>query len=223
MEAKFTITSREDLVYEAIKEKILKGELKPNQTLNQSEIAHTYGVSIIPVRTAISRLVTEGLLVQDPYHSPQVPALSKDELQEVLLISKNLEILATRQAIPHIGPQALEELHQILSRMQAALDEGELLEYGYINRDFHMAIYRNAGLARLERMIGDLWNQADINSYRAMFDLVPDMADHAQAQHVQLLELIEAKDVEAAAELMAAHKEYSRQAFLIAFDNLNDS
>jgi len=223
MEAKFTITSREDLVYEAIREKILKGEFKPNQTLNQSEIGHTYGVSIIPVRTAISRLVTEGLLVQDPYHSPQVPALSKEELQEVLLISKNLEILATRQAIPHIGPQAREELRSILRRMRAALDDGELLEYGHINRDFHMAIYRNAGLPRLERMIGDLWNQADINSYRAMFDLVPELAEHAQDEHVQLLELIEAKDVEAAADLMAAHKEYSRQAFLIAFDNMSDS
>ena len=223
MEAKFTITSREDLVYEAIREKILKGEFKPNQTLNQSEIGHTYGVSIIPVRTAISRLVTEGLLVQDPYHSPQVPALSKEELQEVLLICMNLEILAIRQAIPHIGPQALEELRRILNRMQAALDEGELLEYGHINRDFHMAIYRNAGLPRLERMIGDLWNQADINSYRAMFDLVPELAEHAQAEHVQLLELIEAKDVEAAAGLMAAHKEYSGKAFLITFDNMSGS
>lgn len=220
---KINIASREDLVYEAIKDSILRGEFKPSEVVNQSVIARQLGVSVIPVRAAISRLVAEGLLSQDPYHSAQVPALTKAELDEVLLISKTLEMLATRQAVPHIGTKDMEVLHELYLEMGRAMKAGELLEFGRLNREFHAAIYARCHLPRLRQMIADLWNMADINRYHAMFDLVPEMAAHAQAEHEQLLHFIETQQVEAAVNLVEAHKEYSRKCFLIAFENLKAS
>src|SRR5687768_2584575 len=112
LRTKLNITSREDQVYEAIKESILRGDFKPNEVVSQSEIARQLGVSIIPVRSAMSRLLAEGLLSQDPYHSPQVSALTQAELEEVLFIAMHLEILATREAIPFIGLGEMEKLHR---------------------------------------------------------------------------------------------------------------
>jgi DNA-binding GntR family transcriptional regulator len=82
-----------------------------------------------------------------------------------------------------------------------------------------MAIYQNCPFPRLRQMIADLWDKADINKFRAMFDLVPDLAGHTQADHIRLLELIETGQVEEAVKLMEAHKTYSRNCFLIAFEH----
>lgn len=217
---KFIVSSREELVYEAIKDSILKGEYKPKETVNQSEVARQLGVSIIPVRSAISRLIAEGLLSQESYHSAQVSALSKQELEEVLFISLNLETLATREAVPHIGPAEVEKLKRLLDEMDAALEKNELLEYGYLNRAFHRTIYENCPYPRLRQMITDLWNVADIHRYRAMFDLVPELAGHSQDEHRRLVGLIEAGQVDEAVRLMEDHKAYSRNCYLVAFEEL---
>ena len=70
-------------------------------------------------------------------------------------------------------------------------------------------------------MICDLWNMADIHRYRAMFDLVPEMAERAQSDHARLLELIAAGQSDEAVALLEAHKQYSRTCFLLAFEELN--
>jgi len=64
--------SREDFAYDSIKEAILSGELLPNQKISLSDLANKLGISIIPVNSAVGRLVAEGLVRQDPHHSPYV-------------------------------------------------------------------------------------------------------------------------------------------------------
>lgn len=221
LQSKMIIASREELVYQAIKDGILRGDFKPNEALNQADIARQLGVSVIPVRSAISRLAAEGLLSQDAYHSPKVSALSRMELEEVLLIGMQLEILALRQAVSRITAEDLPPLRQLLADMDAAVEQGRMEEFGYLNRDFHMAIYAHAPLPRLRQMIRDLWNMADIHRYRAMFDLVPEMAERAQSDHARLLELIAARQSDEAVALLEAHKQYSRSCFLLAFEELN--
>jgi DNA-binding GntR family transcriptional regulator len=214
------IPSREDLVYEALKDSILSGQFKPSEVINQTDLARQLGVSIIPVRTAISRLVTEGLLTQDSYHSPQVSALSKGELEEILVICMQLEILAMKEAIPHIGPRELEPLQSLLEEMSTSIQQGDLTQYGNLNRQFHMAIYEHCPYPRLRQMIADLWTKVDINQYRSMYDLVPDLARHTQEDHVRLLHLIETQQVNEAVQLMEEHKRYSRNGFLTTFSYL---
>ena len=212
--------SREDLVYEALKESILSGQFKPSEVINQSEIAQQIGTSIIPVRTAISRLVAEGLLTQDPYHSPQVSALSKDDLEEILVIGMHLEVLAIREAIPHIGPIEIEKLRTFLDEMSTAVRRGDLQNYGSLNRQFHMAIYEYCPYPRLRQMIADLWTKVDMNQYQTMYDLVPDLAGHTQEDHERLLQLIEEQRGEDAVRLLEEHKRFSRQGFLATFEQI---
>jgi DNA-binding GntR family transcriptional regulator len=209
--------SREDLVYDAIKESILNGQFRPSEVINQSEIAQQIGVSIIPVRTAISRLVSEGLLTQDPYHSPQVSALSKKDLEEVLVICMHLEIVAIREAIPHIGPVELDSLRAVLDKMTASVQRNDLQDYGNLTRQFHMSIYEHCPYPRLRQMITDLWTKVDINQYRTMYDLVPDLAHHTQEDYQRIFHLIETHQVDEAVRLMEEHERFSRNSFLAAF------
>ncbi len=205
-----TPPSREDYAYEAIKEAILSGELLPNQKISLSGLARDLRVSIIPVNNAVRRLTSEGLITQDPHHSPFVNEFSSETLNEVLTIRYHLEKLALREAIPNIGPKEIKELQEIVDELDIAIQENDMHQYGILNRALHMKIYSYGPFPMLCEMINDLWNKAELNRCRSVFALVPHMAEHSQGEHIEMLHLIENKDVEAVIEVLNRHKNYSR-------------
>jgi len=206
--------SREDFVYEALREAILGGSLKPGQTLSQVHIAEQLGVSASPVRTAVSRLAVEGLMVSEPHRSPRVSDLSKESLDEILVIRMHLEELAAQLAIPRLTESHLVKLHSLMQEMKEALDAHENRRYGVLNKEFHLRIYEACQYPLLCDMIRDLWDKSDMCRSRAMFSLVPGLAEISHAEHLQLLELIEANQTDSAVALLKAHKTRAREMFL---------
>ncbi len=212
--------SREDFAYDAIKEAILSGELLPNQKISLTDLAKNLGVSIIPVNNAVRRLTSEGLIKQDPHHSPYVEEFSSKAVSEVLIIRYHMEELALREAMPHIGEDEIKILRTYINQMSEAVQQKDIHTYGVINRAFHMTMYSYSCLPMLCEMINDLWNKAELNRCRSVFSLVPNMAEHSLSDHVQILDLIEKKDTEAAVEVLKSHKNYSRVKLLEALENL---
>lgn len=214
--------SREDFAYEAIKEAILDGELLPNQKISLTALAQSLGVSIIPVNNAVRRLTSEGLIKQDPHHSPYVEEFSSTATNEVLIIRYHLEELALRESVLKIDAAGLVKLRAYIEQMRDALQSKDNHTYGKINRAFHMAIYEFSGLPLLMTMIDDLWNKAELNRCRSVFSLVPNMAEHSFEEHLALLESIENRDVEAALENLRKHKHYSRVKLLESLESLDN-
>jgi len=212
--------SREDFAYESIKEAIVSGELLPNQKVSLTELAKKLGVSIIPVNSAVSRLASEGLIRQDPHHSPYVEEFSSKTVEEVLTIRYHLEELALREAIPFIDTQEIEKLRGLLSQMDAADKTNDAHLFGQLNRSFHMEIYAQSPYKMLCDMINDLWNKAELNRCRSVFHLVPNMMAHSQADHRTILDLIEQKKTEEAVEILNKHKNYSRVKLLEALEKI---
>lgn len=206
--------SREDFVYEALKEAILGGSLPPGQTLSQVHIAEQLGVSASPVRTAVSRLAAEGLMVSEPHRSPRVSGLSKESLEEILIIRMHLEELAAQLAIPRLTKSHLMELHSLMQDMKEALDAHDNHRYGVLNKEFHLRMYKACQYPLLYDMIRDLWDKSDMCRSRSMFSLVPGLAEVSHAEHLQLLELIEANLTDSAVVLLKAHKTGAREMFL---------
>lgn len=202
--------SRESFVYATLREQILSGKLKPGDTINQSDVAGNLGVSSIPVRAAIGRLLTEGLLTQKPHHSPQVSELSTDALAELLAIRMHLEVMATELAVPRIGSDGMATLIPLVDEMGAALSAGELYRFGSLNRQFHLAICRFCPYPLLVQMIKDLWDKADIQRSRTVFVLVPGLAATSHQEHLQLLKYIQKKQTKEATDLLRRHKLRSR-------------
>lgn len=207
-------TSKEEFVYEALKEAILSGQLKPGDALVQTDLAHSLGVSPIPVRSAISRLAAEGLVSQSPYRSPQVSELSPEGLQEILMIRMHLELVATREALPHVSPECLADLRSLVHEMGEALRKCEYHRYGGLNKAFHLRLYDACPYPMLKQMIRDLWDNSDRHRSRTMFVVLPELAQRSQQDHLRLLELIEAGDTDAAVALMSEHKTRAREQFV---------
>lgn len=215
-------TSKEDFVYETLKEAILSGRLKPGDSLVQTEIAKQLGVSHIPIRAAIQRLAVEELVEVELHHSPKVSKLTTEDLYEALLVRMHLEALAAREAFPHVDAKRLEQLWRMVEDMEAALEAEQFHEYGTLNKAFHLALYDACPYPLLKRMITDLWNNTGRHRSRAIFAIAPHLARQSQADHVALLKLIETREFDQASALLEAHKERARQAFLNASTEATD-
>lgn len=205
---------KEEFAYETIKEAILSGELVPNQQISLSGLAKELGVSIIPVNHAIRRLISEGLVRQDPHHSPYVEEFSPDIVEDILSVRYCLEELAMREAIPNINAKEMQQLRSLKAQLDQKIEEEDMHAYGIGNREFHMKIYSYGPNKLLYELIDDLWNKAELNRSRSVFVIIAGMAQHSKKDHDALLDLIEKKKVDEAIQFLHQHREYSRKKLL---------
>ena len=109
-----------DVVFETLRQKILKGELKPGERLIEVALAQRLGVSRTPVREAIHKLEQEGLVVMAPRKGAQVATISAQSVRDVLEVRKAMECLAVCLAISRITPQERIALRQAEEAFAAA-------------------------------------------------------------------------------------------------------
>jgi len=124
--------------YNAIKEMIMEGSLKPGEKLVQEQIAQNLGISRTPVMHALRILEAEGLLTINPRTKVMhVRDLSQEELVTIFEIRLCIEPLATRYACQVITDEAVEELKKSFTTAFKTLDEKE---YRRIDNKFHIYI-----------------------------------------------------------------------------------
>lgn len=207
-------SSKEDYAYEQLREGILSGVFSSGETLVQTQIAHKLGISAIPVRAAITRLIAEGLVTRAPHRPPQVAKPAIKELKEASLIRMHLETLALREAIPRMTREHLMQVRRVLRELDVTLENRDMPRFGLLNRRFHLLIYEPCSHRLLLQMITDLWDKTDRYHSRTMFSVIPHLAEQSQADHRRLVELIEKGATDDAVKLLEEHKARARRAFL---------
>lgn len=190
-----------------IRDRILSGELAGGVPLRQERIAEEFGVSHIPVREALSRLEAEGLVRREPHRGCVVSQVSLADLEESLEIRIALEVRALRLAVPNMRPADFAEAERILERYAAARAPAQWTER---NLDFHLALYRAAGLPKLTRMIEDLIRGAE--RYVRVYVSTVRGLDEPHREHQEILEACRKRDADRAAGLLEAHIEKTRTA-----------
>ena len=103
MESNFNVSMNEylplrDVVFNTLRQAILRGELKPGERLMEIQLANKLGVSRTPVREAIRKLELEGLVLMIPRKGAEVADISEKSLRDVLEVREALEELAVRLA-----------------------------------------------------------------------------------------------------------------------------
>ena len=91
-----------DVVFNTLRQAILRGELKPGERLMEIRLANQLGVSRTPIREAIRMLELEGLVIMIPRKGAQVAQITEKDLNDVLEVRLGLEELATRFACERI-------------------------------------------------------------------------------------------------------------------------
>lgn len=193
--------SRTLVVLEAIKHAILAGELRPGQSLVETDLAQVLGVSKTPVREALKTLAGAGLVTMSPYKGAAVRTVDDDLARSVYDMRLLLEPEAVRRSVA--PPLATWDLaRQALARSDAATDPAER---SLANRDFHRELYASCGNALLIKVLDDLRDQTALVS-AAAWRQAPTW-EHEAAEHRSVLAAAEAGDAERAASLLRTHIE----------------
>jgi len=147
-----------DLIADALRDEIRRGELLPTQALRQEELAERFGVSRLPVRDALLRLEAEGLVVVYPNRGAFVVEFSADEVREIYDLRLLLEVDALQRAVPEMREADLE-------RIERACDTAERgavgPAWGELDRAFHQALYAPSARPRQLAMIEGLRGTVD--------------------------------------------------------------
>ncbi len=205
--------SKEQYAYERIREAIFSGEFAAGETLVQTRIAVKLGVSVIPVRAAIRRLMSEGHIVQEHHHPPKVAKMAITDLEETRLVREHLEAWAIKEAVPRIESSQLKVIAEHLSELDTALHNNDMPQFASLNKRFHLTIYQACPYRLVFQMIRDLWERTDRYGFRAMFSLIPHLAQQSQADHQRLVKAIEQGAAEEAARLIVEHNSRARRVY----------
>lgn len=195
--------SLSDTVRAAIEKSFLEGAILPGQVFDERSLAEKYGVSRTPVREAILRLVSLGLLQVLPRAGVVVPRLSIKELLSLLEMLAELEGTCARFAAKRMEGPERTALREAFHACEAAVGAGDAVGYKAANSRFHEIIYagsKNDWAAAQVRAL-----RLRCTSYqRSRFDL-PGRLERSLREHAAVLQCIEAGDEEGARQAMIEH------------------
>ena len=219
--------TKEEYAYRVLREAILNGSFAPGDKLVMDHLSKEMHVSPIPIRGALQRLQTEGLVEITPHSGAVVSPISPDEIGEIFWLLEALEGLAFRAAAARLTAEELAELRGRLAEMDqtaAALlaaqqapqasDFNERLEAWAASNDrFHRRVADFSGMKLLPELTGrvlDQWTRLR----RSFRPTLAARVASAQAEHRQMIDLLAEGDAEALAALAVEHNRSARQAYL---------
>ena len=175
-----------EVVFNTLRQAILKGELKPGERLMEIALAEKLGVSRTPIREAMRKLELEGLVVMVPRRGAQVANITEKDLNDVLEVRITLENMAIEKACANMTDADIRKLEQAAEVFQTSTAEGDLVKMAEADVNFHEVIYEAADRNRLVK------------------------------EHEKITRALKERDVKAAQELSFEHLENQRMGIIQA-------
>ncbi|NUP52459.1 MAG: GntR family transcriptional regulator [Catenulispora sp.] len=194
----------QQFVLAEVRRAITSGELRPGAAIRQEALAERLEVSRVPLREALKTLEGEGLVVYRAHRGYRVAELSMADLREVYRLRELLEAEAIRAAVLLLTDAVFADLEAAQAVVEKAADEGAVEEMARANRRFHFTLFEAAGMPRLVRIIGTLWDSTD--AYRSLYYAGEENRRHVVAEHRAALAALRAGDAEGAVRWFDRHR-----------------
>lgn len=123
--------------YRVLKRAIIRGELTPNSKLILSEIAKSLGISNTPIREAVNKLASEGLVTIVPNKGIIVKEINIDDFQEILQVRAFLDGLIAKLSVEKITDKEIDNMMEITHEMEQCVKEDDRLTYNDLDIKFH--------------------------------------------------------------------------------------
>ncbi|GAA3528986.1 GntR family transcriptional regulator [Amycolatopsis ultiminotia] len=186
----------------AIRSMILSGELLPGQKVQQAALAEALGVSRIPVREALSRLQSEGIVEHKSNTGYTVARFNSEDLAELYLMRRLLETELVKSAdLARVDVAAMRKLH---TEMVAAARAQDPEEFQRLNRQFHFAIFDASPLTLVRQELQRLWYMSDF--YRSLYLYELETTQRLVAEHKAIIDVVKAQDSKRLLRELDAHR-----------------
>lgn len=192
-----------DVVFNTLREAILRGDLVPGERLMELQLAAKLGVSRTPIREAIRMLEQEGLAITIPRKGAIVAGMTEKDMQDVLEIREALEELSVQVACDKITEEEIAELQKNMKNFEHSLKSGDLKKMAQADVEFHDVIYRATDNPKLISMLNNLREQM----YRYRVEYLKNPQNHEQLlkEHEAIYKGIVEKDKDAVTEMIRKH------------------
>ncbi len=204
-----------DKAYELLRQRVVSGNYKPGTQLKEEPLARELGLSRTPVRTALKRLVEDGLATANVGQGIHVVAWTDWDIEETFQLRLLLEPYAASLSAERGGDELLMILRKSNDEMAAAIKEGGIGSIEKVqaaNRSFHHALLDGAGSSRLRSMLETIIDMPII--VRSFYLYTPAELEQSLHHHQDLTLAIEARDGEMARQVMQLHLRMSHHRFM---------
>jgi len=192
-----------DVVFNTLREAILRGDLHPGERLMEISLAQKLGVSRTPIREAIRMLEQEGLAVTIPRRGAMVAGMTEKDMEDVLQVREALDMLAADLACQKMTEEQLVELKAAEKHFEECTKNGSAKTLAEADVRFHDVIYNATGNTRLIGLLSNIREQL----YRYRLEYLKDSSRYAEtiAEHRAIVVNIETRNADALMVSMKNH------------------
>ena len=196
-----TACSRGEQAYQYVRTAIRTGELAPGTRLREIELAELLGLSRTPVREALSRLESEGLVANESGRGLVVTELDQSMINELYVMREVLEGTAARPAARHASDVEISALRVIADRDARVLEQPEQLAVN--NRFFHETLYRCAHNRYLLKTLNSLQESMALLGPTTL--VLAERARTSSREHQEIVAALEQRDPDLAERIVREH------------------
>lgn len=203
-----------DTVADIIRKKIINGEIRHNLKLSTRLLSEELGISRTPVREAIRRLESEGLIDLLPRKGFTVKEYTREKIKEIYSIRKILEVYAAKLACKNITAKELNNIRKISINLNNALqmEKKGILNIEKLNREFHFAIYDASHNETLCEIIKNLWFRVS-GLFITIFSIC-DRSKMTPREHGRILRAIEKRNEKETEKALEEHLKINEEILL---------
>lgn len=192
-----------DVVFNTLRQAILRGELKPGERLMEIQLANKLGVSRTPIREAIRKLELEGLVLMIPRRGAEVAQITEKSLRDVLEVRRALEELAVQLACDRITEEELQELRKAADHFQKVLENEDITKVAEADVAFHDIIYLSTDNQKLITLLNNFREQ--MYRYRVEYLKRKECHPKLLAEHQAIIDAIAQKQPQRATQITCQH------------------
>lgn len=197
-----------DQVLLELRRRIVDSEYRPGDRLTEERLAEDFGVSRNPVREALRVVAAEGFVTMVPRRGAFVAHPDESTIKDIFTVRARLEPLAARLAAERRTAKDTSGLRSLLDEARRATDEVDFPRVAELNSQLHLRVIEISGNRWLTSIAASLYLHV-----QWIFRIgAPDRAPHSWAEHIRLVDAIEAGDGDAAEAAALAHVEAASDA-----------
>lgn len=201
-----------EMIYESIRLAIFSGELKAGDRLVENELAEKLAVSRTPIREALRKLETEGLIKHVPRKGVVVTGFSPDDIIEIYSIRQAMEALAITYTVKNITEAETEQLKTLIQEMKELYRQNNTSALFDASQKFNDILVKSCRMPRLINLINTY--QEYLERFRVVTMGQPERKQAALREHEAILAAVIQGNAEEAARLVRQHLQGALEAYL---------
>jgi len=145
--------SLSEQIYESLRAAIIRLELAPGQKIKDVDLAEQFNVSRTPIREAIKRLETEGLVVSEPGAVTRIKAIDLEEVKQAFVVVASLHRLAARLAVPILSKEQIAQLKIYNEELKRSIENDDMISAITADDRFHQVFIKASKNKEIEKVL----------------------------------------------------------------------